>query len=68
MLCEQTIRRLVYRGNLRIRPNQLRKYVVYKWEYKDENKILNVRDIRILIGRTFKDFLKTMAHKKTGFC
>lgn len=62
--CELTIRRLVYRGNLRIRPHQLRKYVVYKREYKKEDKQFNVRDIRILIGRTFKDFLKFVNKKR----
>lgn len=54
--CERTIRRLVYRGNLSIRPHQLRKYVVYKREYLKEPREFRLRDIRALIGRTYRDY------------
>jgi IS30 family transposase len=56
--CERTIRRLIYRGNLSIRPHQLRRYVCYKREYKKETPDLQLRDIRALIGRTHKEFVR----------
>jgi IS30 family transposase len=34
--CERSIRRLVYRGNLTVKPHQLRRYVRFKREYKKE--------------------------------
>ncbi len=61
---ERTVRRLCYRGILSIKPHELRRYVVYKHAYKKEIKDLQLRDIRVLIGRTFKDYKKvTSAHK-----
>lgn len=64
LCCEKTIRRLVYRGNLSIRPHQLRRYVVYKKEYKNNNIGLQRIDIKALVGRTFKDYNRfTSANK-----
>jgi transposase, IS30 family len=59
--CERTIRRLVYRGDLSIRPHQLRKYVTYKRAYKKSPKEINLRDIRALIGRTHKEYTRYCA-------
>jgi transposase, IS30 family len=62
--CERTIRRLVYRGNLGVRPHELRRYVRFKREYKKELADLQIRDIRALIGRTHKDYVRyCQAHK-----
>ena len=63
--CERTVRRLVYRGNLSIRPHQLRRYVTYKRSYVKTKEELQIRDIRVLIGRTYKDFVRyCIAHKR----
>jgi IS30 family transposase len=62
--CERTIRRLVYRGNLSIRPHELRRYVTYKHSYKKSPKELRLRDIRVLIGRTYKDFTRKILSNK----
>lgn len=53
---ERTIRRLIYRGNLSIRPHQLRRYVRFKHRLPKSPEEVTVRDIRMLIGRTFKEF------------
>lgn len=62
--CEKTVRRLIYRGNLSTRPHELRRYVTYKREYKKTKAELRVRDIRALIGRTFKDFIAVKTANK----
>lgn len=63
--CERTIRRLCYRGLLSIKPNELRRYVTYKHSYRKTKEEMRLSDIRVLIGRTYKDFKKTTAnHKK----
>ena len=63
--CERTIRRLCYRGLLSIKPYELRRYVTYKHSYKKTKEEMRLSDIRVLIGRTYKDFKKTTAnHKK----
>jgi len=65
LCCERTVRRLVYRGNLSIRPHQLRRYVRYKREYAKEQGDIQLRDIRALIGRTHKDFVRYCnSHKR----
>ncbi len=61
---EKTIRRLVYRGNLSIRPSQLRKYVVYKREYKKDYDRYRINNISAVVGRNFKDFKRTCASNK----
>jgi IS30 family transposase len=64
---ERTIRRLVYRGNLSIKPHELRRYVTYKHSYKKSPKELQLRDIRVLIGRTFKDYKrKVLSNKRSN--
>ena len=66
-LCsERTIRRLVYRGALSIRPHQLRRYARFKHALPKPQDPLMIRDIRMLIGRTFKDFTRYVAtHKRS---
>lgn len=61
---ERTIRRLVYRGNLSVKPHELRRYVTYKHSYKKSLKELQLRDIRVLIGRTFKDYKRMIVSNK----
>ena len=61
---ERTIRRLCDRGNLSIRSHQLRRYVTYKHSYKKEPKESMLRDIRVLIGRTYKDYLAKFRRNK----
>ena len=56
-LCsERTIRRLLYRGNLSVRPHQLRRYPRFRHSSDKTPGELIIRDIRFLLGRTFKDF------------
>lgn len=62
---ERTIRRLCYRGNLSIKPHQLRRYVTYSHSYKKEPKEMQLRDIRVLIGRTYKDYKKVVTSHKS---
>lgn len=62
---ERTVRRLCYRGILSNKPHELRRYVTYRHAYKKEIKDIQLRDIRVLIGRTYKDYKKvTSTHKK----
>jgi len=67
LCCERTIRRLIYRGNLSIRPHQLRRYVRYKHQYAKEPGDIHLRDIRALIGRTHKDYVRYCnSHKRSN--
>lgn len=52
---ERTIRRLIYRGNLSVRPHELRQYVRYKRQYIKPNHS-HVKDLKVLLNRTFRDF------------
>ena len=61
---ERTIRRLVYRGNLSVKPHQLRRYAAYKHEYQKTPAQIGLRDIRVLLGRTYKDFIRHVARHK----
>lgn len=61
---ERTIRRMCYRGELNIKPHQLKRYVRFKHDYKKENKELQLRNPLILLGRTFEDFLREIGPKK----
>jgi IS30 family transposase len=65
-LCnERTIRRrLCYRGNLSVKPHELRRYVRYKREYLKGHKDIAPRDIRVLLGRTYKDYLRKSSSNK----
>lgn len=58
---ERTIRRLCYRHELTSKPHELRRYVVYKHAYKKTPQESRLRDIRVLIGRTYKDYLDYVA-------
>lgn len=62
LVSEQTIRRLCYRGNLSVKPHELRRYVRYRRSYQKERKDIALRDIRVLIGRTYKDYQKEIHH------
>lgn len=63
---EKTIRRLIYNGFTKVRPHELRKYVVYKHEYK-KPKEFQLRDISVLIGRQFSNYLKYVEkHKRAN--
>ena len=62
---ERTIRRLCYRGNLSIRPHELRRYVTYKRSYAKTPEESGLRDIRVLIGRTYKDYLNYVKHHRS---
>jgi IS30 family transposase len=65
MLChERTIRKLCYRGNLSIRPHELRRYVTYKHSDIKSLEELKIRAIRVLIGRMYKDFTNYVKHHK----
>lgn len=59
---EQTIRRLCYRGCLSVKAHQLRRYVRYKHSCKKEPREIALRDIRVLIGRTYQDYQKARKH------
>lgn len=62
--CERTIRRLIYNGFAAIKAHELRKYVVYKHDYQ-KPKEFRLRDISVLIGRQYSDFLKYCStHKR----
>ena len=63
---EATVRRLCYRGNLSVKPFQLRKYVVYRREYANHERP-RTRNIQALVGRTYKDYKRAVAsHKKAN--
>ena len=63
--CEKTIRRLVYRGNLDVKAHELRRFVRYKHHLPKVNKDVELKDIRVLIGRSYKDFCSyTEKHKR----
>lgn len=54
---ERTIRRMIYNGFTKLKAHELRKYVVYKHSY-EKPKEFQLRDISVLIGRQFSDYLK----------
>lgn len=64
LCCERTIRRLCYRGNLSVRPHELRHYVVYKHKYSKTPEEIRLRDVSVLIGRTYSDYLNYIEHHK----
>lgn len=61
--CEKTIRRLIYNGFAAIKAHELRKYVIYKREY-EKPRNFQLRDIEVLIGRQFSDYLKYSSNHK----
>ena len=62
---ERTIRRLCYRGNLSVKPHELKRYVVYKHDYKNDKDKINLKDIRVLIGRSYKDYIFKISRNKS---
>lgn len=64
-LCsERTIRRYVYRGILGVKRHQLRRYVRFKHSQHQVDQVLPVKDVRVLLNRTFKDFNRHVASNK----
>lgn len=55
---ERTVRRLCYRGLLSAKAHQLRRYVRYKRPSPGQPRDVRLRDIRALVGRTYRDYLK----------
>ena len=63
-LCfERTIRRLIDRGELTVKNHELRRYVRFKRPQKRQVKI-QLRDIEVLYGRQYEDFLKFVKRHK----
>jgi transposase, IS30 family len=62
---ERTIRRLCYRGNLSVKPHELRRYVIYKHEYNYEKDKINLKDIRVMIGRNYKNYIQKISKNKS---
>lgn len=63
-LCsERTIRRLIYRRELEVKAHELRRYVRYKRTYQKNNKLW-VRNIEVLYGRLYEDFLNYVKKHK----
>ena len=61
---EKTIRRLIYNGFTKVKAHELRKYATYKRDYQKPKELM-LRDISILIGRQFSDYLKYCSgHKR----
>lgn len=56
--CENTIRRLVYRGALSVKKHELRRYVRFKHTPKKQNREIRLRDVGVLFGRSYSDYLK----------
>lgn len=65
MCSERTIRRLIYRGYLSTKAYELRQYVVYKREYKKPAGIVNLRNLGILVDRSYKDYTKYCFNNKS---
>lgn len=55
---ESTVRRLCYRGLLSAKPHQLRRYVRFARKEAGRPREVALRDIRAVVGRTYKDYLK----------
>lgn len=60
---ERTIRRLIYRNELTVKAHELRRYVTYKHDY-EKSKNFQLRDIRVLVGRQFSDYLNYVTNHK----
>ncbi len=54
---ERTVRRLCYRGCLSVKAHQLRRYVRFRHPLKGEPRGIGPKDIRALMGRTYRDYL-----------
>ncbi len=61
---ERTIRRGIYRGDFDVKAHELRKYIVYKHEYKKTNKS-QLKDLTVIIGRRYVDYINFVnKHKR----
>jgi len=60
---ERTIRRGIYRGDYDVKAHELRRYVTFKHEYL-KNPKCNLRNLSVIIGRTFKDYLNYTSKNK----
>lgn len=56
--CERTVRRLVYAGLLSAKPHELRRYATFPRKGPERPSRVRLRDIRVLVGRTYSDFLE----------
>lgn len=61
---KKAIRRLIYSGFTQIKSYELRKFVVYRHSYA-KPKEFQLRNISVLIGRQFSNYLKFRSENKT---
>jgi len=61
---ERTIRRAIYRGDFDVKAHELRRYVVYSHSYEKKANC-KLKDITVIIGRTFSDYLKYVSKHKS---
>jgi IS30 family transposase len=71
LCCERTIRRLIYRDQLTVRPFNLRRYTAFKHELKKKeeprNKIAQINNLRDMLGRTYQDYINyRFEHKRAN--
>ena len=65
MCSERTLRRLIYRNELSIGPSFLRRYVRFKHKKQKTTQPVQVRDVKNLIGRTYRDYINFVkSHKR----
>lgn len=62
---ERTIRRIIYRGELKTKAHMLRRYVVYKHEYSKPKEDYYKKDMRAYVNRTYSDYLDYIEHNKS---
>lgn len=55
--CEETVRRLGYKGYLKVKSHQLPRYVRYSRKYAPKKESIDVKNIAKYDGRTYSDFL-----------
>lgn len=64
LVSERTIRRYVYRGILSVKRHQLRRYVRFKHSQHKVDNVMPVKDIGVLLNRTYKDYNRLVASNK----
>jgi IS30 family transposase len=62
---ERTIRRIIYRGEVKTKAHMLRRYVVYKHEYIKPKETYSKKDVRAYVNRTYSDYLDFVEHNKS---
>jgi len=65
MCSERTIRRIIYRGELKTKAHMLRRYVVYKHEYIKPKEIYCKKDVRAYVNKTYSDYIDYIEHNKS---